>query len=118
MRMPSSTLSDADLSRLNDSERAFVERAREKESKVYRAGWPDFLVEMSDKTIAVEVKQGSDEVRENQRKMFAALERIGIPVLVWNPASRETLTPWRNYKPEKFSGRKAVKTDAYDTNEG
>jgi VRR-NUC domain-containing protein len=82
---------------VNTAERAFLLRAQSR-AVVYRSGWPDFLVELSaEKTIGVEVKLAGDIVRRNQAKMFAALERCGIPVFIWNPARPDVLVPWRKY---------------------
>lgn len=81
----------------NEAENAFLTLARAKDSKVFRAGWPDFLVEDGEKTIGVEVKRGEDQVSEMQAKMFAALGRAGIRVYVWNPRYPNRLIPWRKY---------------------
>lgn len=91
------------IKNVNASEAAFVEKMKEKDAVLYRAGWPDFFVELPDKTIAVEIKQGSDYVRPNQRRMFAALERVDLPVFVWNPAVPGRLIPWREYDTDSVS---------------
>jgi hypothetical protein len=96
-KLAPSTLGEEEISVLTPSEQAFARRAIDKGDSVYRSGWPDFLVEMLDKTVAVEVKRDPDRIHPKQRKMFAALERIGVPVLIWNPARPDVLTPWRKY---------------------
>jgi hypothetical protein len=83
---------------LTPAERMFAERAKDKGAALFRHGWPDFIMELPDKTIGVEVKQGDDGVRRNQARMFAALERLQLPVFVWNPDNPDKLTPWRKYK--------------------
>lgn len=87
----------------NATERKFARALGKRAGKCLRAGWPDFLVELDGKTICVEVKTGRDVVRPNQAKMFAALERGGLRVYVWNPAKPKVLTPWATYSPGKPS---------------
>lgn len=50
---------------------------------------------------AVEVKAGDNNIQANQGAMFAALERAGVRVFVWNPRQPEWLTPWRVYLTDK-----------------
>jgi hypothetical protein len=85
------------LSGLTPSEEQFAAAAAAKHGRTFRGGWPDFLVEFQDRTICVEVKMGQDNIRPNQAKMFAALERAGIPVFVWNRRTPDRLIPWRKY---------------------
>lgn len=83
----------------NEAETAFAKMAQYRGKTPIRNGWPDFLVhdELTGGTIGVEVKQGSDGVSEAQARMFAALERAGITVMIWDPARPLALQPWRRY---------------------
>ncbi len=86
------------LEHVNQNEQAFVRRAGVKRiGHLYRAGWPDFLIENGDDLYCVEVKAGTDNMSARQAASFGALERRGIRVYVWNPARPATLTPWRKY---------------------
>ena len=78
-------------------EAMFAERAMQKRGRVYRNGWPDFLVELPDRTIGVEVKATGDEISDAQAKMFQALERLAVRVYIWNPKKPSILTPWRKH---------------------
>jgi hypothetical protein len=80
---------------LTCAEAEFYEAAKAKQGRIYRHGWPDFLVEFPDRTIGVEVKQGQDVVSARQARTFAALERLGLAVFVWNPANPGKLSAWR-----------------------
>lgn len=83
--------------KLNLSESIFSQIAEREGKTLTRHGWPDFLVEHNGSVVAVEVKTGPDRVRENQKRCFAALERGGIAVFVWDPDHPRELTPWRKY---------------------
>lgn len=91
----------------NSTELQFVERAMEKRGRTFRHGWPDFLVELPDKTIGVEVKRDSDAISPRQARMFEALERVGIRIYVWTPHTADRLMPWRSYDP-RIHKRKRV----------
>jgi hypothetical protein len=88
-----------DLAQPNEAETAFAQLASNRGKTPVRNGWPDFLVydELSGGTIGVEVKQGGDPVRPSQARMFAALERAGVTVMVWDPSNPTTLQPWRRH---------------------
>lgn len=81
------------------AEALFRARATTSGRKVFRSGWPDFV--MKDRWTGelqfVEVKGPGDAIRKAQREMFAALESKGITVHIWNPRWPDTLTPWRLY---------------------
>ena len=66
-----------------------VYKALEKEGfDVLRSGYPDFLVRRNGRyggVAAVEVKQGSDKVRDNQKEMHKLFNEAGIPVYVIRP---------------------------------
>lgn len=87
----------------NEAEMAFARMALGRDKKPIRNGWPDFLVydELSGGTIGVEVKQGGDDVSPAQARMFQALERAGITVMVWDPERPRALQPWRRFYDEK-----------------
>lgn len=73
---------------------------------VTRHGWPDFLVQMADRTIGVEVKSGADSVSAAQAMTFKMLEQAGIEVLVWDPVRPDVLTPWRKRRLPKRKKRR------------
>lgn len=83
----------------NECETAFARMAKQRGKTPIRNGWPDFLVydELSGGTVAVEVKQGADCVSAAQARMFTALERASITVMIWDPKLPRTLQPWRRY---------------------
>jgi Holliday junction resolvase len=66
-----------------------VYKALEKEGfDVLRSGYPDFFVRRNGRyggVAAVEVKQGSDKVRDNQKEMHKLFNEAGIPVYVIRP---------------------------------
>lgn len=94
----------ADEKRLKPAEREFLERAMGQGARILRNGWPDFLVERDGKTFAVEVKRGADDVSDAQARMFAALERSGIKVYVWNPRRPDIAVPWVRFRPGRLKG--------------
>lgn len=82
----------------NRNEAAFVAMAKAKNANVARNGWPDFLVDLPGTgTIGVEVKHRYDQVRPEQRRVFAMLEKVGVNVYVWHTAKPNTLVPWRKF---------------------
>ena len=71
---------------------------------VLRSGYPDFMVRRNGRysgVCAVEVKQGSDKVRPNQKIMHDMFKDAGIPVYVIKPEDLygEDNTNIRNPKP-------------------
>ena len=66
-----------------------VYQALEREGfDVLRSGYPDFFVRRNGRyggVAAVEVKQGSDKVRDNQKEMHKLFNEAGIPVYVIRP---------------------------------
>lgn len=79
-------------------ERDFLARAMRKGFEAHRHGWPDFLLEGKDGSfIGVEVKSRGYEVNPVQARTFAALERLGVRVYVWDAREPEKLQPWQNY---------------------
>ena len=91
--------SAVDEATLTDAERAFCVLADSRGKRVFRHGWPDFLVVDKDTNgvVFVEVKTGADDVHESQLKMFAALEEVGLRVCVWRPEEPLILVPWRRF---------------------
>jgi hypothetical protein len=90
-----------DKDRLKPAEQLCMGHMLAQGCTIYRNGWPDFLIDTDDgRTIAVEVKAPTDQVRPAQRRMFAALERLGIPVFVWDPRKPDALTPWSGFRKE------------------
>ncbi len=91
--------SDETGAHANEAEAAFARLARMRGKDPIRNGWPDFLVvdELSGGTVGVEVKRDRDRVSIAQARMFQALERAGITVMVWDPARPRELQPWRRY---------------------
>ena len=83
---------------LTPAEFSFFNMCRKRGFRAYRHGWPDFLLERPDGIIGVEVKNGSDPISLSQQTTFAALERFGLPVYVWNRDSMDRLIPWRKYR--------------------
>lgn len=61
----------------------FKSRCAEKGWRAHRPSWPDFIVEIGSRMIAVEVKSRSDRVSTTQRATFDLLERMGVPVYLW-----------------------------------
>lgn len=85
--------------KLGTAEQQFIEKVTKRPCRVYRHGWPDFLVELGDgRTMAIEVKDRGDMIRASQRRMFAALERLRIRVMIWTPERPDRLTPWRKFR--------------------
>jgi VRR-NUC domain-containing protein len=96
-------LTDVSVQSVTSAEAAFLAKVMtdgKPDVTVLRAGWPDFLLTRSDGSIvAVEVKCGADVPSAKQRACFAALERVGLKVLVWNPVAPGIFTPWHRYEP-------------------
>jgi len=57
--------------------------------RVVNKGWPDLLVELNGRVIAVEVKYGPDTVRPHQSECHEMLRKAGIPVDVQYVTDRE-----------------------------
>jgi len=69
---------------MNKSESIVKEIIENKGCTVYKTGFPDFLVKHKSGAICfVEVKQGSDKVRDNQKEVHDVLKEAKIPVYVW-----------------------------------
>lgn len=75
----------------------FAELAARRGWAAHRAGWPDFFLTQDEEFWAVEVKSSTDTIRPEQRRMFGALEKAGIRVMVWWEAAPERLIPWRAF---------------------
>lgn len=83
---------------LKHTEVRFHLDAHRRGDRLYRDGWPDFLVQFADGTVAfVEIKSHRrDPLNDRQRSMFEGLEKTGVPCLVWTP-DRPAAIPWRNH---------------------
>jgi VRR-NUC domain-containing protein len=65
--------------------------------EVHRSGWPDFLLARGQERQFIEAKSLTDMLRPEQRRMFAALEVLGIHVKIWWEQEPQTLIPWREF---------------------
>lgn len=85
---------------LTDAEIAFVYSARTRHgAKLWRAGWPDFLVRHPKLgVIGVEVKGPGDRLSRRQIACFDALEMGGLRVFVWDSTAPTRLCPWRRFR--------------------
>lgn len=92
-------LSHVDEDRVTEAERAFCVLADSKGKRVFRNGWPDFLVydPESGAVVYVEVKAGEDDIRPAQRTMFTVLEAMQLQVVIWSPENPHRLVPWRRW---------------------
>lgn len=99
---------------VNETEREFLDmlKRRRPEAKSLRHGWPDFLIVEPSGAFAVEVKSALDTLRKSQRRMFAALERIGIRVMIWSPERPDALVPWRRFWKERGGNADAAVSEA------
>lgn len=102
------TLSEGELAdalrlryRVNERESMFLARAAVKQyskAKIYRNGWPDFLLVDNGRAFGVEVKRGRDDgLSSRQADMFRALECTGLAVFVWSPETSNRLVPWSKW---------------------
>lgn len=98
---------EVDEDTLNDSEKAFAVMADLRGKKIYRSGWPDFMMADPEtgSVLGVEVKTDQDTFRPSQIKMFSLLEKIGVRVVVWNPSRPGVMVPWRMYGRPKRESR-------------
>jgi hypothetical protein len=81
----------------NKAESSFADLVESKGKTVLRHGWPDFLIVDSETPMAIEVKTGPDQISKSQARMFAALEVLGIVVLIWDPNYPGELVEWSDY---------------------
>ena len=87
-------------------EAAFKAMAERKAWKVWRAGWPDFLLTGDGGCEFVEVKSIGDRLSDGQVEMFAALELAGILVRVWWEGKPGSLMPWRAFHADTEASRR------------
>ena len=73
--------------RYSKAEKNFKESAEQKGWTVLQHGWPDYLIIKDDKIAFVEVKDGRDKLRDNQRKILDVLTTAGLKCFVWTPAN-------------------------------
>ncbi len=70
---------------MNSFEASIVKSLQASGYVVFSSGWPDLLVfDGKGKSIALEIKSMPDKVRVSQEKMFLALQRLGLAVVVVN----------------------------------
>ena len=74
----------------------FPSMAKKLGFRVYRQGWPDFLIEKDGKYMGVEVKEGGG-LGEHQWLMHQALERAGLKVVVITPETIHLLDNFYDY---------------------
>lgn len=87
-----------DVGLTESEERFFKEASAKLSAKIWRAGWPDFLMHSeAHGYIGVEVKSDGDKLSDSQKRMFAALELAGIKTFVWWTKSHDRLIPWRKF---------------------
>lgn len=88
--------------RVNDAEGEFLTKVqmRRRQTKVMRAGWPDFMLVEDGRIYAVEVKSKYHRVSAVQAAIFETLEKKGIKVSVWTPGKPDRLLPWHLWNRE------------------
>jgi|ETNvirnome_2_130_1030620.scaffolds.fasta_scaffold06422_2 hypothetical protein len=66
---------------MNTKETLLYEAMQKRGWRVFRNGWPDFLVldKNTAKGCAIEFKAKGDQIRPAQTEMHAALQELGIP---------------------------------------
>lgn len=69
--------------------------ARRKGFRIYKQGWPDFLIEKDGKYMGVEIKEGN-KLGEHQWLMHQALEKAGLKVIVITPDTIHLLDNYYN----------------------
>lgn len=74
----------------------FPSMAKKLGFRVYKQGWPDFLIEKDGKYMGVEVKEGGG-LGEHQWLMHQALERAGLKVVVITPETIHLLDNFYDY---------------------
>jgi hypothetical protein len=67
---------------MNDNEKIVANHLRSLGYRVTNRGWPDFFCERNGELMAVEVKAGSDQLRDDQRTIHALLRKAGVRVCV------------------------------------
>ena len=80
--------SDVKKGRVKNFEQRVYEHLVADGFDVLRSGYPDFMVRRNGRytgIAAIEVKQGSDKVRHNQKLMHDMFKEAGIPVYVIRP---------------------------------
>lgn len=86
-------------------EAKFRDKALERQWKVSRGGWPDFLITADGEAQFVEIKSSTDRLSDGQVEMFTALELAGVYVKVWWEEEPGVLMRWRTFL-ELTSSRK------------
>lgn len=78
-------------------EAKFFQLASKRGWKLYRSGWPDFLLLSEGKLLFVEVKSANDRLSATQLELFEALSKLGIRVRVWWERTPDRLIHWRRF---------------------
>lgn len=68
---------------MNSLEKRFIKEAEGRGYKVYKNGWPDFLVSGSKAVFCVEVKSLKGRLEEHQEAMHKALAEAGIETILY-----------------------------------
>jgi hypothetical protein len=92
----------------NVTEMEFVRVAKAKGGKLFRSGWPDYLLQLRGRTIGVEVKSNTDTIRPAQVRMFTLLCSVGIKVYIWSPEKPNHLTRWDKWVSPTEKRRRAA----------
>lgn len=87
------------------AEAKFRDKALERQWKVARGGWPDFLITADGEALFVEIKSSEDRLSDGQVEMFTTLELAGVHVKVWWENEPAVLMGWRSFL-ERTSYRK------------
>lgn len=87
--------------RFSKAELAFMEEAKKRGYRLYKAGYPDFVVAGKNGVpFFVEVKQGKDNLSPSQENMFDVLRRMGFTVLM--SRNGEWIEPTIINSPQKY----------------
>jgi len=64
--------------------------------KVFKNGWPDYLICKGKEICFVEVKDKQDRLKEDQHEMLGILTQYGLKCYVWKPK-----TGFKRYKEDE-----------------
>ena len=98
---------------MNKTEKMIKYKLENNGFTVMHSGYPDFFVVHPSGAICfIEVKTGSDKVRENQKTMHKALKKASIPVYVWRTPDDDDFYEKNGIE---FIDRKLMKLTNYET---
>jgi len=83
---------------LTPTEKFFKENFKKNVTKILRTGFPDFLVEINNEIIFVEVKNKDDGINQNQVEMMDMLSKHGLSCFISIDGSND-LIPFEDIKP-------------------